>query len=142
MKASYKCEDLVKQFEGKKLESYMDSKGKWAIGYGQTGRHIGPGLRITDHEAEIMLKNALQDLQEKVTDLINVQLNQSQFDALVCFTYNVGIGAFSTSTLLKELNKGNFDEAANQLLRWSNSEGSFSRGLHNRRLAEYQLFKN
>lgn len=140
MKATKRCIDLIKQFEGKRLTSYQDAKGKWAIGYGQTGKHIGPGLVITDAEAEAMLKNHVEDLQEKVWDLIKVKLTQEQFDALVCLAYNIGIGAFSTSTLLKELNQKNFMAAGDEILRWTHSQGVELPGLIARRRAEYHLF--
>jgi lysozyme len=140
VKATKRCMDLIKQYEGKELKSYQDAKGKWAIGYGQTGKHIGPGLVITDKEAEDMLRNHVESLQEHVWDLIKVKLTQEQFDALVCFAYNVGIGAFSTSTLLKELNQGHFITAGTELLRWTHSQGVELPGLIARRRAEYELF--
>lgn len=142
MKATGNAISLIKQFEGKELRSYQDAKGKWAIGYGQTGRHIGPGLVITDKEAEDMLKAHVARLEDDISDLVNVPLKQEQFDALVSFVYNVGIGAFSTSTLLRLLNQGHKDMAADELLKWVHADGQELAGLRSRRFAEYQLFRS
>lgn len=142
MKASNAAIDLIKRYEGCELEAYLDSHGKWAVGYGQTGKHITPGLRILQSEADQWLKNHVAQLQDDITELVSVPLTQQQFDALVSLVYNIGIGAFARSTLLKKLNQQHYDEAASQLLRWDHSQGVQLPGLANRRAAEYRLFNS
>ncbi len=140
MIASYKAIDLIKRFEGCKLDSYQDPKGIWTIGYGQTGPNIGPGLKITTKEAEDLLVNHLARLQEQLSHLVTAPLKQNQFDALTSLVYNIGITKFSYSTLLKKLNRKEYDSAAAEILRWDHIDGVESPGLLVRRSAEYSLF--
>lgn len=139
MKASNAAVKLIKQFEGLRLHSYEDGSG-WSVGYGQSGQHIGPGLKITEFEAEQMLKNHIAGLQEEMSELITSKITQNQFDALVSLVYNIGINAFKRSTLLKRLNEDRHSEAGLELLRWNHIRGVESEGLTNRRREEYRLF--
>jgi lysozyme len=75
-----------------------------------------------------------------VDDLVKVEITQSMFDALVSFTYNVGLGSLRRSTLLRKLNEGNIQAAADQLLRWNRARGRVLPGLTRRRVAERELF--
>jgi lysozyme len=139
MKQSDQGIDLIKRFEGVRLKAYDDGVGVLTIGYGHTsGVHWGDV--ITEDEAENLLQEDLEDFEECVNDLVDVSLNQAQFDALVSFTFNVGCGAFRRSTLLRKLNKGDYKAAANQLLRWNRGGGRVLKGLVRRRQAERDLF--
>jgi lysozyme len=141
VKASKEAVDLIKQWEGCSLDSYQDAKGKWAVGYGQNGQHIGPGMRILQSEADQWLANHVAELQEQMTKLITVPITQKQFDALVSLVYNIGIGAFANSTLLKKLNTQHYDAAGMEILRWTHSHGVELEGLVRRRSAEYRLYQ-
>jgi lysozyme len=132
---------LLTTFEGCKLESYDDGVGVWTIGYGHTA-DVVPGMTITQAEAEDFLIQELAEFESYVTDLVEVDLSSEQFSALVCFCYNVGPEAFGGSTLLKLLNTGDFEGAANQLLRWNKGGGEPMLGLTRRRLAEQALFRS
>jgi lysozyme len=132
--------DLVKSFEGLRLESYLCPAKVWTIGYGSTGSDIGPGLSWTLEQAEARLKKDLETFEKGVEGLIKTKITDNQFSALVCFTYNVGLGAFGRSTLLKTLNAGNHQDAANEFLRWNKAGGKELAGLTRRRQAERELF--
>lgn len=141
MKASKQAVDLIKRHESLQLDAYQCDGDKWTIGYGQTGAHIGPGLKITPFEAEEWLKNHISTLQDDITKLVKVKITQPQFDALVSLVYNIGITAFRHSTLLKKLNNNDVDGAAQEILRWEHSNGVKLEGLSRRRREEYHLFR-
>lgn len=131
---------LLKSFEGLRLEAYLDPVGIWTIGYGTTSG-VYPGMRISEAQAEAFLRRDLARFENAVIDLVRVSLNDDQFSALVSFTYNVGEGALSSSTLLRLLNRGDYRGAADQLLRWNKGEGGQELyGLTRRRRAERALF--
>ena len=135
---------LIKRFEGLELEAYQDIAGIWTIGYGHTGPDVKPGMKITEAEAEALLKRDLKPREEAVARLVNVPLNQNEFDALVSFVYNVGAEAFRKSTALKRLNKNDRIGAAEALTWWNKATvGGVLRevaGLTRRRAAERALF--
>lgn len=110
------------ELEGKRLNAYLDSVGVWTIGVGATfyqdKRKVKKGDKITDQQCVDLLKFHLTWAQDSVNNLVKVPLNQNQFDALVGFVFNIGRTAFRNSTLLRELNSGNYDKAADQFLRW------------------------
>jgi lysozyme len=134
---------LIKQFEGLELEAYQDIAGIWTIGYGHT-ESAQPGMRISEREAEELLKKDLRPREDAVTRLVSVSLNQNEFDALVSFVYNVGVGAFQGSTARKRLNRGDRVGAAEALTWWNKATvGGVLRvvtGLTRRRSAEAALF--
>ena len=132
--------DLIKQFEGQRLTAYQDIVGVWTIGYGHTGPDVKPGLNITQQQAEQLLINDLARFARDVNDLVTVQINQNQFDALVSFAYNLGVGALQKSTLLRLLNAGSYQPAADEFPRWNRAGGNVVAGLTRRRAAERQLF--
>lgn len=152
--------NLIKKLEGCKLEAYQCSAGVWTIGYGHTGADVFKGKKITQNDAETLLKTDLKRFETAINNLlicgsgsspqacveqdggllIPVDLNQNQFDALVSFIYNIGINAFKTSTMLKCLNRGEFYAAAKEFDRWIYAGGKVSEGLKNRRTAEKTLF--
>ncbi|MGF1545644.1 MAG: glycoside hydrolase family protein [Parvularculaceae bacterium] len=112
--------ELIKRFEGLELESYQDIAGIWTIGYGHT-ETAGPNQRITEDEAEALLRQDLVSRERAVSDLTNVSINQNEFDALVSFVYNVGANAYRGSTARRRLNGGNRLGAADALTWWNKS---------------------
>ena len=131
---------LIKEYEGCRLKAYQDAVGVWTIGYGHT-KNVNKGDRVTQEGAEELLRTDLRIYEEAVNRKVLVKLKQHQFDALVSFTYNLGIGALSRSTLLKKLNKSDFDGAANEFLKWNKAGGRVLRGLVRRRNSEADMFR-
>ena len=109
--------NLIKKLEGCKLEAYQCSAGVWTIGYGHTGADVFKGKKITQNDAETLLKTDLKRFETAINNQLIVDLTQNQFDALVSFIYNIGINAFKNSTMLKYLNKGEFYAAAKEFER-------------------------
>ena len=132
--------ELLKHFEGCELKAYQDSVGVWTIGYGHT-KGVTEGLEITQAEAEKMLVDELPEYQSYVENKCNILLQQHQFDALVCWTYNLGPTNLASSTMLKVLNDGKLDEVPFQMKRWDKAGGKPLLGLTRRRNAEALLFK-
>jgi GH24 family phage-related lysozyme (muramidase) len=135
---------LIKRFEGCKLKAYQDSVGVWTIAYGWThpvnGRKVEAGMVVTQETAESLLREGVKPFADGVSKLVTVPINQNQFDALVSFTYNLGLGSLKGSTLLKMLNAGNKKGAADEFLKWCRAGGKILTGLVNRRTAERELF--
>lgn len=136
--------ELIKEFEGCYLEAYRCPAGVWTIGYGTTepinGKPITAGMTITQQQADELLLQNLKIYEKAVNENVKVPLSQNQYDALVSFTYNVGCGALSTSTLLKMLNNNDYLGAADQFLRWDKAGGKVLAGLTRRRKRERELF--
>lgn len=130
---------LIKQFEGCRLEAYLDSVGVPTIGYGST-EGVTMGDKITQEEADALLLEDLVRFEKCVNEHVDVPITQEQYDSLVCFAFNVGCGALIGSTLLKLLNAGNYTAAAQQFLRWDKAGGKVLAGLTRRRHAESDLF--
>lgn len=139
MKISEAGLDLIKSHEGFRSDAYLCPAGIWTIGYGHTG-DVEEGQSVTEEEAEELLLQDVAFAENAVNSLVEVELSQQMFDALVCFVYNVGIGAFEQSTLLRLLNQGQMEEAAEQFLRWNKAGGKELAGLTRRREAERALF--
>lgn len=139
MKISENGKSLIKKFEGCELESYQDSVGVWTIGFGHT-KGVRQGQSITKDEALAMLDEELIEYEEYVEKLVEVPLNQDQFDALVCWVYNLGPTNLATSTLLYKLNKGQYDDVPSEIKRWNKAGGEVLKGLVRRREAEALLF--
>ncbi|ARD62760.1 muraminidase [Kosakonia radicincitans DSM 16656] len=132
---------LIKSFEGLSLEKYRDAVGKWTIGYGHLILpHENFPQALSKVEAEDLLRADLGMTERGVHRLVTVDLNQNQFDALVAFAFNVGLGNLQNSTLLRLLNQGQYQEAADQLPRWNKAGGKILAGLTRRRDAERALF--
>jgi lysozyme len=145
MNVSKYCIELVKKLEGCILEAYKDQAGVPTIGVGHTGG-VYMGQKITQAQADELLRKDLAEFVEAVNSLVKVPLNQNQFDALVIFSFNVGKGALAKSTLLKKLNAGDYKGAAEQFDVWNKitdpdtGKKVVSQGLANRRNAEQALF--
>lgn len=131
--------DLIKKFEGCKLKAYQDSVGVWTIGYGST-LGIKEGMRITQEQADDYLRQDLEDSESAVKRLIAVPLTQNEFDALVSFTFNLGAGNLSRSTLRNKLNGHDKAGAADEFPKWVNAGGKPLKGLVRRRNAERAMF--
>ena len=144
MRMSQNGIELLKRFEGLELEAYQDIAGIWTIGYGHTGPDVKPGMRISEREAEELLRRDLRPREQAVDNLTSVPLNQNEFDALVSFVYNVGVEAYRGSTARRRLNKGDREGAAEALTWWNKATvGGVLRpvlGLTRRRAAERALF--
>lgn len=148
MKTGNKGLELIKEFEGFRATPYRCSAGYLTIGYGSRLDFIPSEFkrigRITREQGETLLRLHLSDIEDQVNDLISTHLTQNQFDAIISFVYNLGIGAFARSTLLKYVNKGKLELAANEFLKWNKERVGgvlkVSTGLDRRRKAERQLF--
>jgi lysozyme len=133
---------LTEQFEGCKLIAYRDVKGVLTVGYGHTGAEVFPGMTITQAQAEDFLARDILWAANFVNRNVTVTLKQHQFDALVDLTFNIGVGNFLHSTLLKLVNAGLPVQAALQFASWSLAGGKFIAGLARRRKAETDLFNS
>lgn len=145
MKLDKKGYDLIKGFEGLELIAYKDSAGIWTIGYGNTtyenGVKVKRGDSITRDRAEILFKFFADKFATQVDTAILVPVSQNQFNACVSFAYNVGIGAFRSSTLLRKLNACPTDGSIRkEFMRWVNAGGKVVDGLINRRYKEANLY--
>jgi lysozyme len=141
MKLGEKGTEILKYFEGCKLTAYQDSVGVWTIGYGHT-KGVYDGMTITQDEAEQMLLTELEEYEGYIESMVTVPLTQNQFDALVVWIYNLGPTNFRNSTLLKELNAGNYNAAGQEITRWNKAGGKVLAGLVKRREAEAELFND
>ena len=131
---------IIKRWEGLRLKSYLCPANVWTIGYGTT-KDVKPGMTITEAEAERMLAEDVAEFEKGVRAAVKVPLADHQLAALISFAYNVGLGAFRTSTLLRLVNKSEFDSAAKQFDRWTKGGGKVLPGLVKRRAAERELFE-
>ena len=143
MKLSAEGLDLIKKSEGFRDRVYRDVAGFPTIGYGHL---IKPTESFPDGIAEpqaaAILASDVQEAEQAVARLVKVALTQGQFDALVDFCFNLGSGRLASSTLLKALNDGRYDDAREQLLRWDIAAGEENAGLKARREAEHRLWDN
>lgn len=146
MKISENGLNLIKEFEGFSSKPYLDVVNVPTIGWGNTYYPDGKKVTMNDKpideiEATKILENVAQrDFGSVVHKSVIVPLSQNQYDALVSFAYNVGGGAFTKSTLVLKLNKGDYIGASNEFLRWNKAGGKVLSGLTRRRKAEKALF--
>lgn len=131
--------DLIKSYESCELVAYQDQVGVWTIGYGHT-KGVTPGMTITQVQADQFLQDDVEEFEAAVTECVHANINDNQFSALVSFSFNLGAFSLFESTLLKLLNQGKIQEAANEFPRWNKAGGSPVLGLTRRRLAERALF--
>jgi lysozyme len=155
--------DLIKRFEGipdgdpstVNLDPYLDPIGIWTIGWGHAisqGNTFlrGPANRqlafslfpggISIDQAVAMLRTDLMDTGKDVLNVVTVDLEDNQYGALVSFTFNLGLGNLRKSTLLRLLNDGDFNAAADEFPKWNRAGGKVMKGLTLRRNAEQALF--
>jgi lysozyme len=131
---------FIASWEGYRAKAYKDIGGVWTIGFGHTG-----GVKSTDsvtrEQALELLRRDAATAETAVRQLVEMPINQDRFDALVSFTFNVGVNAFKTSTLLRKLNAGDYPGVPAQLMRWNKVNGRPVQGLTRRRRAEADLWK-
>ncbi len=140
MKTSQNGIDLIKKFEGFSAIPYKCMAGKLTIGYGHVIKHYENYKKLTTEEAEEILKKDVEFVENFINKNVSKKLNQNQFDALVSLVFNIGVGNFGASTLLKYLNSCEFEKAANEFDRWIYVKKVKSKGLAKRRKMEKELF--
>lgn len=137
---------LLKELEGFRSNPYLDGAKVPTIGYGSTYYKNGARVTLNDvaisqFEATELLEDLLLHFERTVDCYTRDDISQNEFDALVCFAYNVGGGAFKKSTLLKKVNaKASDEEIKAQFLKWVNVSGKPNAGLINRRIKEVNLY--
>ena len=133
-------EALIKSFEELKLTGYADEGGVPTAGWGHTGQGVNVGEAYTLGDAQSWFEADIEHAEQVVDGTAPLSCTQNQFDALVSFAFNVGVGAYLHSTLLSELKDGDMAAAADQFLLWDHVGGLVSDGLLRRRQAERALF--
>lgn len=131
--------ELIKKYEGLRTEAYLCPAGVWTIGYGHT-KGVVKGMKITPYEAEELLREDLEFFERGVFAMLEVAVTDGEFAALVSLAFNIGLTALQKSTLIRLLNEGDYEKAADQFLRWNKAGGKTLLGLTERRKAERELF--
>ncbi len=154
MKISEQGKQRLSEWEGMQNQVYQDAADLATIGVGHLltqqerdcgkilldGASVDYSAGLSNAQVLALLSQDLERFEQRVNSKVSVDLNQNQFDALVAFCFNVGTGAFESSTLLKELNQGHYDAIPAQLQRWVNAGGRPVAGLMNRRNNEIALW--
>lgn len=137
---------FIKRWEGVKLNAYLCPANVWTIGVGHTAAMGDPkpvkGMRLSEAEADMILRRDLKAIERDIIAVVKAPLSQGQFDTLVSFVFNVGIGAFRKSTLLKKLNAGDAKAVPSELMKWTRAGGKVVQGLVNRRRAEADMWRS
>ena len=142
MKMNAAGRELVRRFEGLRLEAYRCPAGVLTIGYGSTGPHVRTGMIITPGEADRLLDKDLSRFEVGVEAMLcGVPTTEDEFSAMVSLAFNIGLGNFATSTLLKRHKAGNKVGAANSFLSWVYANKQKLKGLVARREAEKELYE-
>lgn len=136
---------LLAKHEGLSLKAYKCPAGVWTIGYGNTfyedGTKVKEGDIITRQRAEDLLRIIANDFAKNVKALVKQPLTLEKFDALVSFAYNVGVGNFAKSTLLKKVNANPLDPTIRaEFEKWNKANGRVLKGLVTRRKEEADLY--
>ena len=132
--------DLIRDFEGLRLKAYLCPAKVWTVGYGHTGPDVKPGMVITNERANELLTADLAKFELAVNQNAPT-CTDNQFSAMVSFAFNVGVGAFEESTLLRHHRAGRYGMAALQFDRWTRGGGKVLPGLVRRRAAERKLYE-
>lgn len=140
MQLGYAGLALIKSFEQCRLTAYLDGGGVPTIGWGHTGSDVFMGQTCTQAQADTWLNDDVQTSVLGVIKCLDVAVSQNQFDALVCFAFNVGVKELGGSTLLSQLNMGHTLLASDEFVKWDHIHGVPSLGLLRRRQAEQALF--
>ena len=139
MKASESLIQKLKEFEGLRLEAYLDAAGVPTIGYGHT-HHVTLGDRLTEYWADQLLREDVRNVVRDISQL-GVVRTQGQMDALVSFAFNLGIGRLLRSTLLKKIRSGaSMHQIRKEFMRWVYADGKRLKGLEKRRQWEASRF--
>ena len=129
----------ITQYEGFRSDAYLDIVGVPTIGYGST-KDVKIGDRIDENGARSrLIKEVMDTYGQAVKNCVKVPLHQSEYDAYVSLTYNIGPSAFCKSTLVKKLNTGDYSGACQEIKRWNRAKGKIVKGLSNRRQGEYNM---
>lgn len=138
--------ELIKRHEGLRLQAYLPTKDdKWTIGYGHT-KTAHKGMVITEERAEELLRQDLAWVEDVIARLVKVKVTQNQYDALASLIFNIGEGNFTKSSVLRELNEGNYQGAADAFRMWNKQRSKTTgrlnvlKGLTKRREEERALF--
>jgi lysozyme len=146
MRPSINCLEIIKEFEGFSAAPYLCPANVPTIGYGSTFYKNGKKVKISDPkitigEATEILEAVVDSFALQIDKIITAKINQNQFDALVSFSYNIGVSAFKNSTLLRKLNLGeNNSVIVSEINKWNRANGNVLAGLTRRRQAESKLF--
>lgn len=146
MKINEKGINLLHKYEGLRLDAYLCPANVWTIGFGNTryedGTPVKQGDKITNDRAKELFNNIIiKHFETGVIKSVKTKLNDNQFSALVSFTYNIGLGNFRSSTLLKLVNENpNNPKIKDQFLRWNKAGGKILNGLISRRKEEAELY--
>ena len=134
--------DIVKTYEGFSPKAVrLSGEDEYTIGYGHYGADVRAGDTITEAEATALMKKDLKVFENAVRSAVKVEITQSQFDALVSLSYNIGTGAFASSDTVKSLNKGEVGHAAVDIPSWRRGMGyQILPGLEKRRQTELEFF--
>lgn len=137
--------DMVKSFEGLRLTAYLDVAGIWTVGYGHTGADVAPDTLWTQVQADDALRSDLATAEAAVERLtVRDNPSNNEFSAMTSLVYNIGVGAFSTSSVLRFHISGNTGAAAASFLLWDKAhvDGVLVTvpGLLRRRKAEMALY--
>lgn len=138
MECKLRAIKILKELEGCKLQAYKDTGGVMTIGYGHTGRDLPE--QITLEDACVILEDDLERIFMQILPSIKVKLNDNQMAACLSFAFNVGASAFKKSTLLTKINASDFKGALAEFPKWVYDNGTFVKGLQNRRHKEMELF--
>ena len=131
---------LIKKFEGCELKAYRCAANVLTIGYGST-KGVKEGDSITQEDADKLLIHEIKEYEDYINNLVEVDLEQNQFDALVSWVFNLGPAKLKSSTLLKVLNAKDYEGVPAQIKRWNKAGGKVLQGLVRRREAEALLFE-
>ena len=144
MQTSPSMRKMIEDWEGLRLDAYPDPAtggDPWTIGYGHTGPDVTPGLTITKDQADLFMAGDLHRFEAGVGDeIMGAATTQGQFDAMVSLAYNVGMGNFMKSSVLREHIAGDYQAAADAFLLWNKAAGQVMAGLTRRREGEAQVY--
>ena len=132
--------ELIKEFEGLRLQAYLCPAKVWTIGYGSTGAHVKPGMVITEAQADKLLRDDLARFERAVAKTCPTATD-NQFAAMVSLAFNVGEAAFARSTLAKLHNAKAYKGAADDFPKWNKAGGKVLAGLSRRRARERDLYR-
>jgi len=146
MKASKKCLEMLAHHEGVRQKPYKCPAGLWTVGVGHL---IGDGKSLPDswnrtfslEEVYAILAKDVERFERGVSRYITVPLKQCEYDAIISFSFNLGLGVLQRSTLRQALNRGDKEAAIESLLKYNKAGGKILKGLDNRRKDEAALFK-
>lgn len=133
--------ELIKKYEGFSSQAYKCPAGVWTVGWGHTGHDVNKDTILTPEEAELMLKKEVENLQEQILFLLDNKPTANELDALTSLVYNVGLGAFKKSRLLKRINlKENGELISKEWIEFNKANGKIIKGLLRRRAEEICLY--